>query len=162
VSEKPAADQYFFDKDKLKPTSIISYGLKPLVKLSGADSLYAKWTNSKKNALAEEKSDLDLLEEYVAFCAGEINALVVGFRSNLPKERWTTDKSVEGRALTTTFVNAMMIVLRLLIENSKTGSQTQYVSKLKGIEKFNAKDYHSSQYGAMAKAIAKDYFELVL
>jgi DGQHR domain-containing protein len=153
-------ERYFFDKDMLKPTSIISYGLKPLVKLSGTDSLYAKWTHAKKGPLAEQKSDLNLLQEYVAFCTGEINALLAGFRMNLPNERWTTEKSVDGRALTTTFVNAMLIVLRLLIENSKTGSQSDYAGKLVGLKDFDTKNYHSSQYGAMAKEIVKNYFNI--
>jgi DGQHR domain-containing protein len=154
-------ERYFFDKDMLKPTSIISYGLRPLVKLSGADSLYAKWAHSEKGSLADQKSDLDLLQDYVAFCVGEINALLTGFRTNLSNERWTTNKNVEGRALTTTFVNAMLIVLRLLIENSKTGTQSYYLGKLVGIDNFDAKNYHSSQYGAMAKEIVKDYFGIV-
>lgn len=154
-------ERYFFDKEKLKPTSIISYGLKPLVKLSGVDSLYAKWTHTDKNALAEQKADLGLLTEYVAFCVGEINALLVGFRMNLPGERWTTDKNVDGRVLTTTFVNAMLIVLRFLIEHSKTANQSGYAGKLAGFKDFNAKDYHSSQYGAMAKQIVKEFFNVV-
>lgn len=153
-------ERYFFDKDKLKPTSIISYGLKPLVKLSGSDSLYAKWSHSKKDVLAEQKADLALLSEYAAFCVAEINALLVGFRMNLPRERWTTEKYIEGRALTTTFVNAMLIVLRLLIEDEKTGNQSYYVRKLANIADFSAKSYHSSQYGVMAKQIVKKYFNI--
>lgn len=150
-------ERYFFDVDKLKPTSIISYGLKPLVKLSGTDSLFHKWDHEGKDELPKGE-DIALLDAYVAYCAAEINAILVGFRSGLPKGRWTTDKAVDGRALTTTFVNAMLIVLRMLIVQQKTTTQAGYVAKLKAIADFDASTYHSSQYGKMAAAIVDAYF----
>lgn len=150
-------ERYFFDVDKLKPTSIISYGLKPLVKLSGNDSLFHKWDHASKGELIKGQ-DLALLDAYVAYCAAEINAVLLGFRSGLPTKRWTTDKTVEGRALTTTFVNAMLIVLRMLILQEKTTTQAGYVEKLKDISDFDASAYHSSQYGKMAAEIVDTYF----
>lgn len=38
-------EAYFFDKGKLKTTSIVSYGLGPLIKLGGDDSLSSKSLN---------------------------------------------------------------------------------------------------------------------
>jgi len=150
-------ERYFFDKNKLKPTSIISYGLRPLVKLSGADSLFAKWAHVDKHTLAEG-TDPALLEQYVAFCVAEINAILVGFRKNIPAVMWSTEKATEGRMLTTTFVNAVLIVLRLLIEQGKTGTQSWYGTRLSGIAAFDIKSYHSSQYRAMAEAIVGKFF----
>ena len=35
---KDVLEQHYFDKKKLKTTSIVSYGMKQIIKLSGADS----------------------------------------------------------------------------------------------------------------------------
>jgi len=44
---------FFDDPTKIKTSSIVSYGLLPLVKLSGTDSLFAAWAEPQKNKLAE-------------------------------------------------------------------------------------------------------------
>ena len=150
-------ERYWFDKNKLKTTSIVSYALKPLVKTSGTDSLYALWKKAEKEKMVENENN-SLLDEYVKFCVSEINKILSAAKKNLPGEIWTTDKAISGRMLTTTNINALLICLRLLIENGKTGDFELYEKKLKDFDKFSFKNYHSSQYKRMAEAIYVDFF----
>jgi hypothetical protein len=108
---------YFFDKGKLKTTSVVSYAVRQIVKLQGDDSLFKAWDNSKKEQLKAE-TDLDLLKEYISFCVKEINLFISAVKAVLPKEKWTANKKVSGRLLTTTNVNGWIICLRKIIEKS--------------------------------------------
>ena len=150
-------ERYWFDKNKLKTTSIVSYGLRPLVKPSGNDSLFSLWNNPNKSLMVDEENT-DLLDEYVSFCVLEINQLLIAVKIILDSKLWTTDKTISGRFLTTTNINALLICLRLLIENGKTYKTQTYQTKLSGFDKFKFKDYHSSQYNRMAEAIYAKFF----
>jgi DGQHR domain-containing protein len=149
--------QYFFDTNKLKTSSIVSYGLKPLVKPSGTDSLYAIWTNPNKEAFLHG-SDSRLLDDYVSFCVQSINLVLSAIRRNLPKERWTTDPKVTGRALSTTYVNSFLITIRLLIEKKVSLSESKLANAFEGIDAFRFGDYHSSRYASMAEKIVEKHF----
>jgi DGQHR domain-containing protein len=149
--------QYFFDTNKLKTASIVSYGLKPLVKTGGADSIFAIWSDPNKASVAQG-SNSAALELYVAFCISTINLVLSAIRKNLPKERWTTESKIEGRVLSTVYVNSFLITIRLLIEKGASLTETSLESALKGIENFNFKEYHSSQYARMAEKIVEIHF----
>eukprot|EP01132_Coremiostelium_polycephalum_P015967 gene15967-19238_t len=41
-------ERYSYEKDKIKTASIISFGLKPLIKFDGNDSLFKIWNNANK------------------------------------------------------------------------------------------------------------------
>lgn len=150
-------EKYFYDKDKIKTSSIISYGLIPIVKLSGDDSFYKSWKRPGKEALLEE-TDLSLLNEYIEYCASEINKFLIAVKKVMPGERWTTDKKVEGRLLTTTIINGFIICLRLLIEHQKLGTTDSYEKKLVNLKSFKFDAYHSSHYSKMAQELFKKYF----
>lgn len=150
-------ERYWFDQNKLKTTSIVSYALKPLVKTSGADSLFSLWANSKKSLMVPEE-DHNLLAKYVEHCVSEINQILSAAKHNLPINLWTPDKAIEGRMLTTTNINSLLICLRLLIENNKAGGFDYYKQQLAGLSGFKFKDYHSSQYNRMAEAIYAQFF----
>jgi hypothetical protein len=58
----PLSDQferYFYEKGKLKTTSVVRYGIRHVVKPTGDDSLYETWPNRRKSRLAMHR-DLDL------------------------------------------------------------------------------------------------------
>ena len=59
----------------------MSYGLKPLVKFGGTDSLFALWTKSNKDDL-KAKNDEALLAEYIKFGIEEIRNLLRGVKAN--------------------------------------------------------------------------------
>lgn len=56
----------------LKTSSIVSFGLKPLVKTSGSDSLFSIWVHEARADVAQGSND-DALAEYVSFCVSTIN-----------------------------------------------------------------------------------------
>ena len=147
----------FYEKKKLPTTSIVQYGLKPIVKLSGVDSLFSIWDNPRKEEL-KEGVDHDLLIEYRMFCADEINKLLVGYKKNVPIELWTTNQK-KSKFLTVTSINGLINCLRLLIENGKTGEIEYYTNKLKGVEKFDFEAWKSSQYRKLGQRLYEDFFE---
>jgi DGQHR domain-containing protein len=150
-------ERYWFDQNKLKSTSVVSFGLKPLVKTTGTDSIFALWSHPKKEEMVPNE-DHELLNEYIKYCVAQIDMILAAAKNNVPKENWTTDKSVSGRMLTTTNINCLLICLRLLIENDKAKGFKFYDGRLKNISKFKFSDYHSSQYNKMALAIYEKHF----
>jgi DGQHR domain-containing protein len=149
--------QYFFDTNKLKTVSIVSYGLKPLVKTSGTDSLFSIWSHSNKAGVANG-TDTTGLEAYIDFCIKTINLVLSAVRRNLQKSRWTTETKVEGRVLSTVYVNSFLITIRLLIDKKVSLTENTLVDGFQGIENFNFGEYHSSQYARMAEKIVETHF----
>jgi DGQHR domain-containing protein len=152
-------EQYFYDTNKLKTSSIVSYGLRPLVKTSGSDSLFSIWSHPAKEDVAKGQND-NALADYVVFCATTINKVLVAIRKNLSKGRWTTDSKIEGRVLATTYVNSFLITIRLLIEKRKSLSEKNLEKSFDGIDNFKFGEYHSSQYKRMAEKIVEVHFDL--
>ena len=152
-------EQYFFDADKLKTSSIVSYGLKPLVKTGGTDSIFSIWSNPARQDVAQGKNDA-ALSEYITFCVVVINRLLVAIRKNLPSGRWTTDPKAEKRVLATTYVNSFLIALRFLIRDGRSLAETDLEVAFVGIDKFDFSKYHSSQYTRMAEQLVEQFFNI--
>ncbi|GAA0276434.1 hypothetical protein GCM10009127_16410 [Alteraurantiacibacter aestuarii] len=149
-------ERFFYEQGLLKTTSIVSYGLAPLVKLSGTDSLFAKLTSETQERLLDH--DEAALEDYVEFCKSAINEVLAAFKSQIGNARWVTDRNVPERVLTVTYINSFLILMRILIENGQSTSGSVVRAKLGDIGKFKFKDYHSSQYNRMAQDIFARYF----
>jgi len=150
-------ERHFYEKGRLKTASIISYGLKPLVKFDGDDSLYKMWTHPDKNIL-KKQNDYELLSNYKEFCIDEIRKIFIGFKANVDSDSWSSERLVPKGILRVTAINGIINCLRLLIENNKTGDKDYYKKKLKGIERFHFKDYKSSQYRKMGEEIYQKFF----
>ena len=149
-------ERYFFEKGKLKTTSVVSYGIRPLVKLHGADSLFEVWDNKKKAKL-ESEEDEAVLAEYIDFCVTQINVFLGAVKASLPPERWTADKQKKG-LLTTTNINGFIVCLRRIIENDRLYKFEYYQKRLAGLSNFDFKKYRSSQYGSMGDELYKQHF----
>ena len=135
----------------------MSYGLKPLVKTTGPDLLFAIWTDTRKADIADGKNDAALVD-YISFCAETINRMLVAIRRNLSSGRWTTDATAVRRVLATTYVNSFLISLRLLISRGKSLSDEDLRRGFAGIDSFDFSAYHSSQYARMAEKIVETHF----
>lgn len=83
---------------------------------------------------------------------------VTAIRASLPKDKWTADKKIKGRLLTTTNVNGWIICLRKIIEKSKIHSFEYYKNRLTDLAKFNFSKYRSSQYGRMGEEMFEKFF----
>lgn len=150
-------EQHFFDTNKLKTSSIVSFGLRPLVKTSGTDSLFSIWNHEHRDQVAQGANDA-ALADYVSFCVEIINRVLVAIRKNLRSGRWTTDAKTDGRVLATTYVNSFLITIRLLIENKISLKEEDLEAGFAGIDEFNFAAYHSSQYKRMAEKIVEVHF----
>lgn len=151
-------ERYFYDSGKLKTSSIVSFGLKPLVKTSGSDSLFSIWPHSNKIDFIDSPTS-DLKKDYVKFCFDEINKIFVALQKHMPSEKWTADRSVEGRLLTTVVLNGMLITLRKVIAHNKPRTQSDYDKWFAQIDKFEFNQYHSSQYNRLAEDIFESYIK---
>lgn len=149
-------ERYFYDKGKLKTSSIVNFGLVPLLKLSGNDSLYRTFAEPGKATLAA--GDSTLLVDYIQYSAAQINMFLNAVRANVAAERWTTDPKVSRRMLTVTNVNAFLITIRKLVEAGKPLDFNSLKSALNHFEDFDTQPYSSSQYNRMATTIASEYF----
>ncbi len=150
-------EHYFDEKEKIKTSSIVSYGLKPLVKLSGDDSLYSAWNHENKVTLLAN-TDKALLQNYIEFSASKINDLLVGFKSNIPSDRWSRENKVNS-VLSPTTINGFIVCLRELIKNDLIGDIDYYKKQLQGIENFDFSQYKSSHWKQLGLAIYEKYFK---
>lgn len=156
-------EEYWYEKGKIKTASIVSFGLKPLIKLEdvkASDSIFSIWNSSQKSKIKQKNSEeYDLLEEYIQFSVEKIRDILIPFKSNLAKEKWETYSPGNPKGLlTVTFLNGILNVLRLLIENGKVTTPENYSKKLKNIDKFDFKKYKSSQYRQMGSDIYEEFF----
>lgn len=157
-------EQYSFEKGKLKTASIVSFGLKPLIKLdeNAKDTLFFIWENINKLLLKEkDNEEYELLDEYVNFCNTKIRDIFLAVKSNLNGDQWCFySYNTPNGVLNVTFFNGILNVLRLLIENDQLSDFTSYKTKIKdkNIGKFPFKNYKSSQYRKMGQDIYNKYF----
>lgn len=149
-------ERHFYDKDKIKMTSIVSYALKPLVSISRSDNLFKLWRAPNKDKL--KTGDEELLKNYVDYCAKKINELFIAVKLNAPN-RWAQDKHAKNKILTTTAINGLLICYRKLIEMRKKPTLSYFKKKLVGLDNFDFSKYKSSQYGAMSLKLYDDYFD---
>lgn len=149
---------HFYDTSRIKTTSIVSYGLRHIVGLRSDFSLYHIWNHPQKNRTSRNRSVLD---EYIQYCASEINKLVAGFQQALPTDMWTPNKKV-SRVLTTTTINGLVFCMRKLIENDKLGDISYYANGFAKMRiKFDPKrfTYKSSHWKDLGDRLYKECFE---
>lgn len=154
---------YSYEKDKIKTASIVSFGLKPLIKFdqNKNDSFYSIWDNENKTYLLDKNcQNYTLLDDYIKFCVKGINEVMSAFKSCIKKQEWKPycAKTSSG-VLTVTFINGVLNLTRLLIENNLMHGLDFYREKLKTIDEFNIKQYKSSQYRRMGEDIYNKYFK---
>lgn len=157
-------EQYWYEKSKLKTASIVSYGLKPLLKIEDVkskDSIFNLWNNSEKNKLKiKDNDEHELLKEYINFSVEQIRNLLRAFKDVLDNDKWNSaSKSNPNGIITVTFINGILNTLRLLIENDKTDTVDKYKEKLTTLNSFPFKDYKSSQYRKMGQDLYNKYFK---
>lgn len=150
-------ERYFYEKGKLKTSSIVSFGLRRLVRIGTDKSLFSLFQHDKKHLLAKGESK-EALKAYVDFATTKINHFLKAVRDNVDADRWTPDRKVKNRVLTVVYVNSFLITLRKIIESDGSIDPMVFKKKLRSIGTFNFKAFHSSQYNRMAEKIFKDFF----
>ena len=151
---------YFDAPGLIKTTSIVGYGLKPLVKFDGDDTLFKLWKNPDKTVLKSGTgAGLDALrKDYVDFCATKINDLLVAAKMEQGEDKWRINETTKNAVVTPTLVNGFIVCLRRLVEAGQVSAIANYRQSLTGLNGFHFKTYKSSQWKALGDAIHKKYF----
>ncbi|NBB53179.1 hypothetical protein GVN24_33390 [Rhizobium sp. CRIBSB] len=150
-------EQHFFETDKVKTTSVVSYGLRPLVRPTAGGPLFERWTDSAKSYFITAEDDAARIR-YVKFCAGQIAIFIGAARSRLPSDKWTAERQVTDRLLTPTIINGFIGSFRQALDNGIVVNFDNIRDRFEGLEKFNFGKYRSSQYTVMST----DLFEKFL
>ena len=157
-------ERYSFEKGKVKTASIVSFGLRPLIKIEDdVDSLFSMWDNKSKAKLftAKKDSNYDLKNEYVSFCSDSIRELFIAVKDIIPSDEWKIYSPADKKGLlSTTFINGFLNLLRIIIENDKVlYRSSDYAKHLSSIGSFPFKDYKSSHYRKMGQDLYDKYFK---
>jgi DGQHR domain-containing protein len=150
-------ERYFFEKGKLKTTSVVSYGIRHVVNINRDDSLFRTWTRHGKLKL-EGKRDLKLRNEYVEYCVSQINEFMGAVKVVLPRNLWSTNKRAGGLLTTTNLVGFIVCLRKIIGKGGRTHRFPYYRGKLDNLKNFAFEEYHSSQYVRMGEEMHKTYF----
>ncbi|MGB7410590.1 MAG: DGQHR domain-containing protein [Sphingopyxis granuli] len=147
----------YFDVGVLKTSSIVSFALARLVRISGDESLFKHV--KPEMAAAILKGDLGALSEYVDFCSSELRKFLGAAKANLDSQKWEIKTKKGSGVLTVTTVNAFIILFRKVVERDGLADFEHYKKKLSGLSGFKFGSYHSSQYNRMADAMLKNVYD---
>ena len=152
---------YFDPPSKIKTSSIVSYGLRPIVKTEGDDSLFSIWDHKDKNKLREEKGvdQTRLLEEYIDFCTKKLNEFMVEVKQAHGSNLWDIDAQPRSALLSPTAINGQIICLRKIIASGQELSGSAHKKKLKNVAKFKFAAYKSSQWQRLGSDLFTRHYE---
>ncbi|WP_128575797.1 hypothetical protein [Pseudomonas piscis] len=148
-------EHVFDDAKKLKISSIVSYGLKPIVKFDGADSLFTVWPERDKKDSIVSKGSKANLDAYISYCVEELNGLMNAVKASYP-EGWQIGH--ESKLLTPTSINGFIKCLRLILLNGADRGFEHYRAKLSGIRDFDFTPYKSSHWNQLGEDLYSAYF----
>lgn len=161
---------YFDSASKIKTSSIVSYGLRPLVKFDGTDSLFHAWQHPQKDRLkAQEKNrqkeknkeyscDLGILEEYIDFCTSKINEFFVAAKLNCAVGEWDVEADTRSPLLNPTAVNGLIACLRKVIGAEMPLAPNSHKHQFKDISSFKFSAYKSSNWQSLGKELFEKYY----
>ena len=158
---------YFDAPTKIKTSSIVSYGLRPLVKFDGNDSLYAAWPNADKSRLKEREGkstkgsgyddDLELLAEYVAYCVKSVNEFLLAAKLSFGTDSWDVEIETPSALLRPTSINGLIACLRRVISNKLPLDHESHLVGMKTIKNVKFFDFKSSRWDALGEALFEKY-----
>ena len=143
-----------YDIGRLPTTTIVTYGMQPLTKRSGKDSLFAVWNDPEKNKIAEGRKDLVVLERYLDFGASHVSDFLIIVKGSLAPNKWRPISKSDDGILSVTTINSFLILMRKLIESGHI-TQSKIKVDLKPLDNIKFRTFKSSQYAALASAMYK-------
>ncbi len=147
----------YFETDVIKTTSVVSYGLRPLVRPTTAGPIFNRWVDPAKRTFIAAEDDA-ARKRYIAHCANQIGIFVAAAKSQLPPSRWTTDRKVQDRLLTPTVINGLIGAMRQAVDARISIEFHGLSAAFEGLDKFSFEKYKSSQYTVMASDLFKQFF----
>jgi DGQHR domain-containing protein len=166
ASKGPLADMLqssFFDPPhKIKTTSIVSYGLRPLVKCDGNDSLFSQWQRTDRDRLAldgtPDTQRRIILKDYIQYCVEQINSFLVAMKLSTDVNQWKIEPKQKDPFLRPTVINGFCVCLRRLAAASSLSTTERYRKSLKGADTFNFAKYKSSGWRALGDKLFEEFF----
>ncbi len=149
--------QSYFDAGGIRTTSVVSYGLRPLIRPSAPGPLFTRWTDKDRDLFVASEDD-PARRRYVEYCATQIGIFFAAARSRLPAERWTTSRAVTDRLLTPTVVNGLIGAMRQALDGGVEMTFDNLHTKLAALSDFPFEKYRSSQYTVMSTDLFKRFF----
>ncbi len=149
--------QSFFDAGGLRTTSVVSYGLRPLVRPTAPGPLFARWMDSDKDTFVSFENDA-ARKRYIDYCASQIGVFFAAAKSRLPTDRWTTSRTIQNRLLTPTVVNGLIGAMRQALDAGVEMTFEKLHDQFAGLETFPFERYRSSQYTVMSTDLFKKFF----
>ncbi|MGO7039854.1 DGQHR domain-containing protein [Rhizobium acaciae] len=160
----PFSDHFataFSEGPKVKTATVVSYGITPLVRPNAIDGLFNVWQSANRDLLdkggVDPSIDEAVVVQFAEFCVKEINTFTGAVRSYV-SSRWTADKSVGDRMLTTVIVNGLFHCLRRICGSGALMSFDEYRDKLSGIENFDFSGFGSNRYNQLGQQLALEFF----
>ena len=158
LNDKGALEDVFqrseFETKLLKTTTVVSYGIKPLVRVDGR--LFDLWDDPDKGVMVAER-DHDALVRYISFCSSTIRQFLAAARHQFPDDLWEVKSRQGPGLLSTTLINGLLGALRQDLETNIDISFEHYDKRLKGLQKFDFGQYKSSQYTVMSTELAEKF-----
>lgn len=143
------------DAGRLRTASIVAYGLQPLTKRSGEDSLFHIWEDTAaKDRFKAGKPTTSDLQAYIDFSVKTISDFLNRIRVVVGDNNWELTSKGGSGILSVTTINGMIILLRKLIE-SKKFDNAKSIPDLSGLVSVKFNSYKSSQYSDLAAYMLK-------
>lgn len=148
----------YFVTGALKTTSVVSYGLRPLVRPAATGALFATWNDPAKDTMIATEDDA-ARKRYIEFCAKNIGIFIAAAKSQLPADRWTLDKKVPDRLITPTVINGLIGAMRQGLEAGLVIDFDGLRARFDGLGSFPFAKYRSSGYTVMASDLFKKFLK---
>lgn len=153
-------ERSYFDTGVLRTSTIVSYGLRPLLRLDGEESIIRFWKASADRNKLKARDDAALLDEYVSFGVSEISKFLLAAKKAFSGDQWMPSNSEnKDGVLTVNLLNGLLICFRLIINSLGPKSQTYYDGKLSNLANFDFSAYRSSRYTLLGKALFDKHFK---
>jgi len=151
-------ERSFYDVGVLRTTTIVSYGLRPLLRIDGEDSLIKLWADEARQLSVKKQQSVSSLNDYSEFSAKEINKFLSAARAVVGGNRWKIKTKDNNGLLTVTFINGLLVLFRHYVKAYGLRDFDKYRTDLSPLAEFQFGDYKSSRYFAMGGAMYKVAF----
>lgn len=141
---------------RIKTSSIVRYGLLPLITPTGNTSLYKVWSASGGGQSLDSAQDV---EQYVNFCVAEISRILVGAKLNLESDQWAVRYRGNTKGiLSPTTIGGFFNCLRELVSEDVKIRETDYKAAFAKLSEFQFSGYTSSAWTRLGKDLRDRYF----
>lgn len=153
-------ERNYFDEGVLRTSTLVSYALRPLLRLDGEESMVRVWRSEEEREKLKARDDSALLDDYVGFCALEITKFLEAAKGAFASDEWwPSNKDHKDGILTVNLLNGLLICFRFLVKDKGLQTKAYYENQLAALSKFPFSNYRSSRYTVLGKALYEKFFK---